>query len=152
MLGDGGPDLALVSGLVGACEQRIFAIEGQRPEQSFDSIRVEAYPSVVEEARKASRPEWLSATIEAFLAGRGYDADAIREEIAKADVEAVTPAKSNHRNPIPHDPAKYKWRNLIERLFSMAKGRHPPRQNPETYLGFVALTSIKFWILFVRET
>jgi transposase len=59
--------------------------------------------------------------IEAFLADRGYDADAIREEIAKADVEAVIPAKSNRRNPIPHDRAKYKWRHLIERLFNKLK-------------------------------
>lgn len=36
--------------------------------------------------------------IEAFLADRGYDADAIREEIAAAGVEAVIPAKSNRRN------------------------------------------------------
>ena len=37
----------------------------------------------------------ISDKIEAFLAERGYDADAIREEIAKADVEAVIPAKSS---------------------------------------------------------
>ena len=31
--------------------------------------------------------------IEAFLPDRGYDADAIREEIAAAGIEAVTPPK-----------------------------------------------------------
>lgn len=40
---------------------------------------------------------------EAFLADRGYDADAIRDEIEKAGVEAVIPAKSNRRRPVPHD-------------------------------------------------
>ena len=33
--------------------------------------------------------------IEAFLADRGYDADAIREEIVAAGVEAVIPARRN---------------------------------------------------------
>lgn len=50
--------------------------------------------------------------IEAFLADRGYDADAIREEIAAAGVEAVIPAKANRRTPAPHDRVKYRWRNL----------------------------------------
>ena len=59
--------------------------------------------------------------IEAFFADHGYDADTIREEIAKADFEAVMPAKSNRRNPIPHDRVKYKWCNLIERLFNKLK-------------------------------
>ena len=59
--------------------------------------------------------------VEAFLADRGYDADAIREEIAAADLEVVTPAKRNRRAPIPHDRAKYRWRNLIERLFNTLK-------------------------------
>ena len=52
--------------------------------------------------------------IEAFLADRGYDADAIRDEIAKAGVEAVIRAKANRRAPALHDRAKYRWRNLIE--------------------------------------
>jgi transposase len=94
--------------------------------------------------------------IEAFLADRGYDADAIREEIAKADIEAVIPAKSNRRNPAPHDPAKYKWRNLIERLFNKLKNwrRVATRYDKtrESYLGFVAIASIKLWTPFVHET
>ena len=93
--------------------------------------------------------------IEAFLADRGYDADAIREEIAKADVEAVIPAKSNRRNPISHNRVKYKWRNLIERLFNKLKNwrRVATRYDKtrESYLGFVALASIKLWIPFVHE-
>ena len=98
----------------------------------------------------------ISDKIEAFLADRGYDADAIREEIAKADVEAVIPAKSNRHTPIPHDRAKYKWRNLVERLFNKLKNwrRVATRYDKtrESYLGFVALASIKLWIPFVHET
>ena len=90
--------------------------------------------------------------IEAFLADRGYDADAIREEIAAAGVEAVIPAKANRRAPAPHNRAKYRWRNLIERLFNKLKNwrRVATRydKTKESYLGFVALASIKLWIPF----
>ena len=92
----------------------------------------------------------ITDRIEAFLADRGYDADAIREEIEAAGVEAVIPAKVNRRNPAPHDRAKYKWRNLIERLFNKLKNwrRVATRydKTKESYLGFVALASVKLWI------
>lgn len=93
--------------------------------------------------------------IEAFLADRGYDADAIREEIAAAGVEAVIPAKANRRTPAPHNRVKYRWRNRIERLFNKLKNwrRVATRYDKtrESYLGFVALASIKLWIPFVHE-
>ena len=63
----------------------------------------------------------ISDRIEVFLADKGYDADAIREEISSANIEAVIPSKSNRRDPIPHDKTKYKWRNQIERLFNKLK-------------------------------
>jgi transposase len=63
----------------------------------------------------------IADKIEALLADKGYDADAIREELTKADVEAVIPAKSNRREPIAHDREKYRWRNLVERLFNKLK-------------------------------
>ena len=97
----------------------------------------------------------ISDRIEAFLADKGYDADAIREEIAEADIEAVIPAKSNRRDPIPHDKAKYKWRNQIERLFNKLKNwrRVATRydKTKESYLGFVAIAAVKLWIPFVHE-
>ena len=63
----------------------------------------------------------LAERIEALLADRGYDADAIRSELATADIEAVIPARRNRRTPIPHNHQKYRWRNLIERLFNTPK-------------------------------
>lgn len=63
----------------------------------------------------------ITDRIEAFLADKGYDADAIREEIADADIEAVIPAKSNRREPVPHGKVKYKWRNQIERLSTSSR-------------------------------
>ncbi len=97
----------------------------------------------------------ISDQIEAFLADKGYDADAIREEIASANIEAVIPTKSNRRQPVPHDKAKNKWRNQIERLFNKLKNwrRVATRydKNKETYLGFVAIAAVKLWIPFVHE-
>jgi transposase len=66
------------------------------------------------------------------------------------------PTKSNRRIPIPHDRVKYRWRNLVERLFSKLKNwrrvatRHD--KTKESYLGFVALASIKLWLPFVHDS
>ena len=89
--------------------------------------------------------------IEALLADKGYDADAIREELAKAEIEAVIPAKRNRKNPAPHDAEKYKWRNLIERLFSKLKNwrRVATRYDrcPKVFLSAVALAAtVMFWL------
>ena len=96
----------------------------------------------------------LTDRIDVLLADKGYDADSIREELAKAEVEAVIPAKSNRRIPIPHDREKYRWRNLVERLFSKLKNwrRVATRydKTAESYLGFVALASITLWLPFVH--
>ncbi len=96
----------------------------------------------------------LADRIEALLADKGYDADAIREELAKASVEAVIPAKSNRCIPIPHDREKYRWRNLVERLFNKLKNfrRVATRydKTAESYLGFVALASVTLWLPFVH--
>jgi IS5 family transposase len=43
----------------------------------------------------------ISYKIEAFLGDKGYDSDAIREERAKAEIEAVIPSKSNRKSPAP---------------------------------------------------
>lgn len=97
----------------------------------------------------------IAGKIEALLADKGYDAAAIREELARAEVEAVIPPKSNRRNPAPYDPVKYRLRNLVERLFNKLKNwrRIATRydKTKESYLGFVALASIKLWIPFVHD-
>lgn len=98
----------------------------------------------------------IADKIEALLADKGYDANAIREELEKADVEAVIPSKTNRREPIPHDREKYRWRNLVERLFNKLKNwrRIATRydKTKESYLGFVSLASTLLWIPFVHET
>jgi transposase len=97
----------------------------------------------------------IADRIDAMLADKGYDADAIRKELANADIEAVIPAKSNRCNPVPHDRAKYRWRNQIERLFNKLKNwrRVATRydKTAESYVGFVSLASVLLWLPFVHE-
>ena len=98
----------------------------------------------------------IADRVHALLADRGYDADAIRAEIAIAGTQAVIPAKKGRRAPALYDRRKYRLRNQIERLFNKLKNwrRVATRYDKtrESYLGFVALASIKLWIPFVHET
>ncbi|KAH2808700.1 hypothetical protein KXV85_005871, partial [Aspergillus fumigatus] len=52
---------------------------------------------------------------DAFLADKGYDADAIRADLTERKIKAVIPGRSNRRVKIEHDRALYKLRNRIER-------------------------------------
>lgn len=62
---------------------------------------------------------------------------------------------ANRRTPIPHDRQKYRWRNLIERLFNQLKNwrRVSTRydKTAESYLDFVALASVKLWLPLVHD-
>jgi transposase len=92
--------------------------------------------------------------VAAPLADKGYDADAIRNELANAGVEAVIPAKSNRRDPALHDCVKDRWRNQIERLFNKLKNwRRVATRYDKTaasYLGFVSPASVLMWTPFVH--
>lgn len=55
----------------------------------------------------------ITDRITALLADRGYDADAIRAEIAQAGVQAVIPAKRGRRSLSLHDRDKYHLRSRI---------------------------------------
>ncbi len=96
----------------------------------------------------------IADRIDALLADKGYDADAIRQELADAEIEAVIPAKRKRRNPAPHDRVKYRWRNRIERLFSKLKNwrRIANRydKTADSYIGFVSLASALLWLPFVH--
>jgi IS5 family transposase len=75
----------------------------------------------------------ISDKIEAFLGDKGYDSDAIREELAKAEVEAVIPAKSNCKSPAPHDREKYRWRSassINSRTVAGSKSATTKPKNP----------------------
>lgn len=97
----------------------------------------------------------IADRIDALLADKGYDSDAVRDALTSMDVEAVIPARRNRRNPGPHDRIKYRWRNQIERLFNKLKNwrRVATRydKTAESYIGFVSLASVLLWIPFVHD-
>lgn len=63
----------------------------------------------------------------ALLADKGYDGDAVRENLLIQGILPIIPPKSNRREPIPCDFQRYRDRNRIERMFGQLEV--PPRRN-----------------------
>lgn len=85
-----------------------------------------------------------------LIADKGYDADAIREDLAARGATPVIPGKRSRKTPIPVDGHIYALRNRIERCFNRLKNarRFATRYDKlaETFLGFVNLLAIRLWI------
>jgi IS5 family transposase len=71
----------------------------------------------------------LADRVEALLADKGYDADSIREELAKADGEAVIPAKrataAYRSRTTAKIPLAQSRRALVQQAQELASCRHP---------------------------
>jgi transposase len=57
----------------------------------------------------------------AFLADKGYDCDAIRNDLNERHIKPVIPPRSNRKKNIRYNKMLYKERNRIERLFGHLK-------------------------------
>lgn len=92
----------------------------------------------------------------AVLADKGYDSDAIRDELLGHGILPVIPPKANRKDPPSYDRARYKERNKIERLFNKLKNwrRLATRydKTAQSFLGFCNLTASLFWLPFVNKT
>ncbi|MET3438043.1 transposase [Sphingomonas sp. 1185] len=97
----------------------------------------------------------IADRIDALLADKGYDSDAVGDALTSMDVEAVIPTRRNRRNPAAHDRVKYRWRNQIERMFNRLKNwrRVATRydKTAESYIGFISLASALLWFPFVYD-
>ena len=84
-----------------------------------------------------------------MIADKGYDSDAIRNDLAVREVEAVIPMRRCRKIQTPIDGAVYALRNLIERCFNKLKQsrRLATRydKTTESYLGFVLIASARLW-------
>ena len=93
--------------------------------------------------------------VDALLADKGYDADAVREALKESDVEAVIPSKSNRKPTIAFDQEAYRQRNVIERMFNKLKNRRRIAtrydKSAGLFLAFIMLASAKLWMPFVHE-
>ena len=92
---------------------------------------------------------------DALLADKGYDADAIRTDLASRNIKAVIPGCSNRRVKIDHDRELYKQRNCIERMFGRLKinrsiATRYDQQLANSFLGMVHIASARYWLKFVH--
>ena len=60
-------------------------------------------------------------SFDAFLADKAYDANWLRDHLARCGIEAVIPARKGRKAPAAHDEEKYKWRHLVENFFQKLK-------------------------------
>lgn len=104
-----------------------------------------AYDALIDQPERAP---------DALLADKGYDADAIRADLAARDITAVIPGRSNRRVTIQHNRTLYKQRNRIERMFGHLKINRAIAtrydQLAETFLGMVHIASARYWLKFVH--
>jgi transposase len=91
---------------------------------------------------------------DALLADKGYDADAIRADLADREFEAVIPGRSNRRMKIEHDRALYKKRNRIERMFGHLKVNRAIAtrydQLADNFPSMVHIATARYWFKFVH--
>ena len=89
--------------------------------------------------------------LEAVLADKGYDADALLAQIALWGAQAVIPSKKNRKEQRVIDDELYKDRNKVERFIGRIKQyRRVATRYEKTarnYLAMVHLASAMVWLL-----
>ena len=84
-----------------------------------------------------------------LIADKGYDSDAIREDVEARGGTAVIPARKTRKMPEPIDGFIYDLRNLVERCINKSKNaRRVATRYDKTaasYLGFIEVISARMW-------
>jgi len=87
---------------------------------------------------------------DALLADKGYDGDAVREDLLWRGILPIIPPKANCREPAACDFRRYRDRNQVERLSNRLKqSRRIATRYDKTatsFLGFLCLASAKLWL------
>ena len=90
----------------------------------------------------------------ALLGDKGYDADAIRDDLRGRGIDAVIPGRSNRKKPIIHDRTLYKERNRIERMFGHLKINRAVAtrydQLAESFLSMIQIAATRYLLKFVH--
>lgn len=85
-----------------------------------------------------------------FLADKGYDSDALREEFLIHGIRPVIPPRANRKDPPACDFRAYRDRNRIERLFNRLKQfrRVATRYDKtrKSFAAFLVLAAAKIWL------
>jgi transposase len=86
----------------------------------------------------------------ALLADKGYDGDAVREDLLWRGILPIIPPKANRRDPAACDFRRYRDRNQVERLFNRLKqSRRVATRYDKTassLLGFLSLAAARLWL------
>lgn len=84
-----------------------------------------------------------------LIADKGYDSDAIRDDVEVRGGTAVIPARKTRNAPEPVDGFIYALRNLVERCINRLKNarRIATRydKTATSYLGFIEVISARLW-------
>ena len=59
--------------------------------------------------------------LQAGVMDKGYDSDAIRQQLTARQMDAVIPPRSNRKTPLDYDKELYKQRNKVERFINRMK-------------------------------
>jgi transposase len=114
------------------------------PGQAHD---VTAFPALMQE---------LDCDPERLLGDKGYDSNAVRQEIEDRGGEALIPSTASRKIQHTVDKVIYALRNRIERFFNRLKNsrRVATRYDKliESFAAFVILATIRIWIRFVHTT
>lgn len=90
----------------------------------------------------------------ALLADKGYDSDAIRDDLKQRRIKPVIPPRSNRKAVIRYNKRLYRERNCIERVFGHLKINRAIAtrydQLADSFLGMLFLASARYWIKFVH--
>ena len=90
------------------------------------------------------------------LGDKGYDTDDIRYSDCSRGTLSMIPTKSTRKVQCTVEHAFYSLRNRIERYFNKIKNarRVATRydKTASSFLAFVEITSIRYWLRFVNET
>jgi transposase len=96
-------------------------------------------------------PSLIAATApRCLLADKGYDSNAIRDQLSGIGCEAVIPSKANRVEALPHDEHLYKSRNEVECTFNLLK--HARRfatryeKTARNYAAVVAIGCATLWL------
>jgi transposase len=114
------------------------------PGQAHD---VTAFPALMQE---------INLDPERMLGDKGYDSEAVRDEIEQRGGEAAIPSIATRKIQHAVNKALYALRNRIERFMNRAKNsrRVATRYDKliESFTAFVVLACIRIWIKFAHTT
>ena len=91
----------------------------------------------------------------ALLADKGYDSDALRQDLRDRGATPEIPTKRNRKVQYSVDKASYAMRSRIERCIGHLKEQRRIAtrfdKTVSSFIGFVTLGCIRLWLRFVHR-